>query len=164
MSATNPTLSFSPLIIGTMRLGEWGVKMTPQQLEHFIEICLDMGLSDFDHADIYGGYTEEAAFGAVLRKRPELRQRMQLTTKCGIKMLSQNRPEHLLKHYDSGKAHIISSVENSLRCLHTDYLDLLLLHRPDFLMDPTEIATAFELLRQEGKVRILVCPILVPAR
>jgi predicted oxidoreductase len=153
MSYTNSSLSFSPLIIGTMRLGDWGVKMTSPQLEHFIESCLDMGLSDFDHADIYGGYTEEAAFGAVLRKRPELRPRMQLTTKCGIKMIAQNRPEHQLKHYDSGKAHIISSVENSLRCLHTDYLDLLLLHRPDFLMDPAEIAEAFEQLRQAGKVR-----------
>lgn len=147
------TLSFSPLIIGTMRLGKWGVQMNSTQLEQFIDACLDLGLRDFDHADIYGDYTEEAAFGAVLQKRPELRSKMQLTTKCGIKMVTANRPTHRIKSYDSGKAHILSSVENSLKALHTDYLDLFLLHRPDFLMHPQEVAEAFEQLKKEGKVR-----------
>jgi len=152
MSSKEQTLNFSPLIIGTMRLGKWGVQMTTDQLEQFIDACLDLGLRDFDHADIYGAYTEEAAFGAVLRKRPDLRNKMQLTTKCGIKMLSPNRPNHRIKSYDSGKAHILSSVEHSLKALHTDYIDLLLLHRPDYLMDPQEVAETFEQLKREGKV------------
>lgn len=153
MSNKEQTLSFSPLIIGTMRLGKWGVKMDSKQLEQFIDACLDLGLRDFDHADIYGDYTEEAAFGAVLQKRPDLRNKLQLTTKCGIKMVTPNRPDHRIKSYDSGKAHILSSVEKSLKALHTDYLDLFLLHRPDFLMHPQEVAEAFEQLKKEGKVR-----------
>ncbi len=153
MSTKEQTLSFSPLIIGTMRLGKWGVQMNSKQLEQFIDGCLDLGLRDFDHADIYGDYTEEAAFGAVLQKRPELRSKIQLTTKCGIKMITPNRPTHRIKSYDSGKAHILASVENSLKALHTDYLDLFLLHRPDFLMHPQEVAEAFEQLKKEGKVR-----------
>ena len=146
------TLQFSPLIIGTMRLGAWGAKMTTDELERFVDRCLNLGLRDFDHADIYGSYTEEAAFGKVLARRPGMRQRMQLTTKCGIKMISENRPAHKIKSYDSSRAHILASVENSLRDLRTDYLDLLLLHRPDFLMDASEIAEAFAKLKTAGKV------------
>ncbi len=146
-------LTFSPLIVGTMRLGVWGAQLSTEALEHFIDACLDMGLRDFDHADIYGGYTTETEFGAVLRRRPDLRTRLQLTTKCGIKMLSDNRPEHRLKSYDATKAHILASAERSLQELNTDYLDLLLLHRPDFLLDPYEVAEAFQSLQEAGKVR-----------
>ena len=85
---------FSPLIVGAMRLGAWGVNMRSAELERFIDECLDLGLSDFDHADIYGSYTSEQEFGEVLRRRPDLRTRLQVTTKCGIKMMSENRPDH----------------------------------------------------------------------
>lgn len=143
---------FSRLIIGTMRLGDWGVKMDTASLESFVEECLALGLKDFDHADIYGDYTTEQDFGALLTIRPDLRDKIRLTTKCGIKMLSPNRPDHKIKSYDSSKLHILQSVENSLKVLKTDFIDLLLIHRPDFLMNPQELAEAFESLQKAGKV------------
>lgn len=147
------TLAFSPLIIGVMRLGDWGVKMTTRELETFIDRCLDLGLRDFDHADIYGSYTSETEFGAVLQRRPDLRSKIQITTKCGIKMLSENRLTHRIKSYDSSPTHILHSVENSLRNLHVECLDILLLHRPDMLMHPQEIAETFTQLQTAGKVK-----------
>ncbi len=146
-------ITFSPLIIGAMRLGHWGVKMSTDELEQFIDQCLELGLNDFDHADIYGHYTEEGKFGKVLSRRPDLKQKLQITTKCGIKMIAPNRPDHKVKSYDSTYDHIIKSAENSLRSLHIDCIDLLLIHRPDFLMDPAEIARAFEDLRNQGKAK-----------
>lgn len=143
----------SPFMIGTMRMGQWGSKMNASEIEKFIEGCIALNLIDFDHADIYGSYTTEADFGAVLKKRPDLRTQMRITTKCGIKMVSENRPAHNIKSYDLTKDHIKRSVENSLLTLHTDHIDALLLHRPDFLMDPHEIAAAFTELENEGKVR-----------
>ncbi len=136
-----------------MRWGEWGAGLTTAQVRSLIEGCLQLGVNTFDHADIYGDYSEEAAFGLVLAKAPALRQNLQIVTKCGIRMLGARRPEHRLKSYDSSGAHIIASAEASLRALRTDYLDVLLLHRPDFLMDADEVATAFHLLRDSGKVR-----------
>lgn len=147
------SVTFSPLIIGTMRLGEWGINMSTQELENFIDACLDLGLNDFDHADIYGHYTEEGRFGAVLKRRPDLKSKVQITTKCGIKLVTPNRPEHLIKSYDSSKEHIIWSVENSLKELGVEQLDVLLIHRPDYLMNPHEIAEAFTSLKFAGKVK-----------
>ncbi|RMG79211.1 MAG: oxidoreductase, partial [Chloroflexi bacterium] len=101
---------------------------------------------------IYGDYRCEALFGEVLRQKPALRQQMQLITKCGIKLISSQRPEHRIKYYDTGREHIISSVEQSLRNFHTDYIDVLLIHRPDALMDADEVAATFTELRRQGKV------------
>ena len=147
------TINFSPLIIGTMRLGEWGVKMSTNELEKFIDACLDLGLNDFDHADIYGHYTEESNFGKVIKRRPDLKSKIQITTKCGILLTTPNRPHHKIKSYNSTKDHILFSVENSLQELGIDQLDVMLIHRPDFLMNPHEIAEAFESLKKEGKVK-----------
>ncbi|WP_062743647.1 aldo/keto reductase [Erwinia persicina] len=140
---------FSPLVMGYWRLMEWG--MTPQQLVEFIEQHLECGISTVDHADIYGSYQCEAAFGQALRLQPSLRQRLELVTKCGIATTAD--PRHVLGHYNTDAAHIIHSAENSLRYFHTDYLDLLLIHRPDPLMDADEVASAFLQLHQSGKVR-----------
>ena len=148
-----PPIVFSPLIVGVMRLGVWGAKMTTSELETFIDQCLDLGLRDFDHADIYGHYTSETEFGAVLKKRPDLRNKLQITTKCSIKLVCDNRPEHRIQSYDSTPKHILASVENSLRDLQVDALDLLLLHRPDFLLNPHEVAEVFEQLKKAGKVK-----------
>jgi predicted oxidoreductase len=134
-----------------MRLAEWG--LTARELLGLVERCLDLGLTTFDHADIYGGYTCEARFGEALALAPGLRQRMQLVTKCGIKLVSANRPAHQRHIYDTGRAHILASAEASLRQLRVDDLDVLLIHRPDPLMDADEIAEAFASLRQAGKVR-----------
>lgn len=148
----NNAVTFSPIIVGAMRLGLWGANFNTTQLQQFIEGCLSMQLTSFDHADIYGDYTTESDFGKVFQQQPTLRQQLQIITKCGIRRVCANRPQHRTKTYDSSPEHIITSVENSLKALHTDYIDVLLLHRPDFLMNPSEIAKAFEDLKASGKV------------
>lgn len=145
-------ISLPRLVIGAMRLGSWGAQLNKTELEIFVKGCLELGLTAFDHADIYGDYTTEAEFGDVLKRNSSLRSQIQLITKCGIRMLAANRPNHRIKSYDSSAAHIVKSVETSLQNLHSDYLDLLLLHRPDYLMEPDEIAKAFDHLKEQGKV------------
>lgn len=140
-------------IVGCMRWGTWGANFKTEQYREVIEQCIEIGLDEFDHADIYGDYTTEAEFGAVLKNNASLRNKMKIITKCGIKMVSSNRPLHHIKSYDTSKAHIKASVEASLKNLQTDYIDTLLIHRPDVLMDPHEIAEAIESLKIEGKIR-----------
>ncbi|XCW69792.1 aldo/keto reductase family oxidoreductase [Kosakonia cowanii] len=140
---------FSRFVMGYWRLMEWN--FTPRQLVSFIEAHLDLGVTTVDHADIYGGYQCEAAFGEALKLAPHLRARMEMVTKCGIATTA--KPEHALGHYITGRDHIIHSAEQSLVNLATDYLDLLLIHRPDPLMDADEVAEAFLQLHQSGKVR-----------
>jgi predicted oxidoreductase len=118
----------------------------------WIEGCLAEGVTSFDHADIYGDYQVEALFGEALAATPGLRERLQLVTKCGIRLRSSQRPAHYRKSYDSSAAHVVASVEQSLRNLHTDRIDLLLIHRPDALMDPDALAECFQRLREAGKV------------
>jgi predicted oxidoreductase len=119
----------------------------------FIEQCIELGVTSFDHADIYGDYGVEGVFGEALRARPGLRERIQLVSKCGIKLMSGKRPQHTIQHYDTTAAHIVASAEESLRQLGTSHLDLLLIHRPDPLMDFDEVAEAFTRLQRDGKVR-----------
>ncbi|CAH1001788.1 Oxidoreductase YdhF [Neolewinella maritima] len=148
------TPQFSELVAGTMTWGEWGADYGAAAQADLIRHCLELGITTFDHADIYGNYSTEEGFGAALAQLGTGdRARMQLVTKCGIQLKTSRRPDTRVKHYDSSYAHIIESVERSLRNLRTDYLDVLLLHRPDPLMQPTEIARAFTELRQAGKVR-----------
>lgn len=142
--------SSSRIIAGMWRMDQWG--MTRQERLSFIEECLDLGVTSFDHADIYGDYRVEGLFGEALALNPLLRKKMQLTSKCGIKLVSEARPEHRLKTYDTSEKHIMASVENSLRNLQTNYLDTLLIHRPDPLMNFEEVAETFLKLRQSGKV------------
>jgi predicted oxidoreductase len=136
-----------------MKWGVWGENLTQTALENLIEGSLALGVTTFDHADIYGHYTEEDNFGRVLKVKPSLRQQMQIVTKCDICLITPNRPRYAIKSYDTSKAHILQSAENSLRALGTDYLDALLIHRPDPLMNADEIAEAFTTLRDSGKVR-----------
>ncbi len=140
----------SRFAFGVWRLAEWG--MTSQEILSLIHHCLDLGITTFDHADLYGDYTCEGLFGKALTQEPELRSRLQLVTKCGIKLVSPNRPNHKIKYYDTSYTHILSSVDHSLQKLNTDYLDLLLIHRPDPFMNADETAAAFTQLRQCGKV------------
>lgn len=140
----------SPIVAGAWRMADWG--FSPQQRLGWIEACLALGITSFDHADIYGGYTVEALFGEALAAAPGLRDRMQLVSKCGIKLVSPQRPGHAIKSYDTSRAHVVASVEQSLRALRTDRLDLLLIHRPDLLTDPDELADTFSRLRAQGKV------------
>jgi predicted oxidoreductase len=143
-------LELSRVVAGMWRMGDWG--MSVEQRVGLIEQCIDMGVTSFDHADIYGGYGVEGLFGEALRAKPSLRGRIELISKCGIKLVSPKRPQHAIQHYDTSAAHIIASSEESLRQLNTDRLDLLLIHRPDPLMDFDEIADAFSRLRKSGKV------------
>lgn len=143
----------STVIAGCMNWGQWGAKFNTQLYLSQIKKTLELGIYTFDHADIYGHYTTEEEFGAALKLDPSLRSRMQIITKCGICMLTPNRPLHQIKSYDTSKTHILSSIEQSLINFNTDYIDLLLIHRPDPLMNPHEIAEAFTLLKQSGKVK-----------
>ena len=145
-------LQLSPVIAGCMKWGQWGVKYSTAQYLQLIEECITANITSFDHADIYGDYTVEEEFGNALKQKPRLRQQMQLITKCGIRRFTPNRPKHKIHSYDTSKEHIIESAERSLKNLHTDYVDLLFIHRPDPLMNPYEIAEAFAQLKKDGKV------------
>lgn len=142
-------LSFSRISLGFWRLNEWG--LAPRGLLKLIHACLDQGITTFDHAAIYGEYTCEKQFGDALAAMPALRERMQLVTKCGIRLAGPNGPS--LHHYDTSRRHILASVDDSLRNLRTDRIDVLLIHRPDPLMSADEVAEVFMELHQSGKVR-----------
>ena len=142
--------SVSPIVAGAWRLADWKFDV-PARIA-WIEACLTLGITTFDHADIYGDYRVEGLFGEALAAKPELRERIQLVTKCGIKLMSSQRPEHAIKSYDTSRAHVVASVERSLRALRTDHVELLLIHRPDFLMDPDALGATFTELRDAGKV------------
>ncbi len=135
-----------------MKWGIWGARFNTGYYEKMIKECLSIGVTSFDHADIYGDYTTEAEFGEVLKNESSLRSKMQIITKCGIQKVSPNRPEHKIKSYDTSYDHIIQSVENSLNNLSTDYIDCLLIHRPDPLFNADEVAKAFTHLKEQGKV------------
>lgn len=139
-------------VAGCMRWGKWGAGFSTQEYLQMIENCLENGITAFDHADIYGDYTTEAEFGAALKEVPSLRAHLRIISKCGIQMLTDNKPTHHVKSYNTSSQHIISSVEQSLEHFGTDHLDLLLIHRPDPLLHPAEVANAVELLKQQGKI------------
>ncbi len=140
--------SFSRIITGVWR---WA-SLSPETVERLIQTSLDEGITTFDHADIYGDHSCEELFGKVLKNNSSLRAKMQLVTKCGIKFPSEKRPNTWVKHYDTSEDHIVWSVENSLKMLGTDQLDLLLIHRPDPLLNPREVSEAFVKLKAQGKV------------
>ncbi len=142
---------FSRIALGFWRLNEW--KMNTGQILSLIEQALELGITTLDHADIYGGYTCEEMFGKALAEKPSLRAKMEIVTKCGITLVSPRRPENHIHGYNTTKKHILQSVENSLKNLNTDYLDVLLIHRPDPLMNADEVAEAFSMLKKLGKVR-----------
>ncbi len=142
---------FSRIALGFWRLTEW--KMNTTQILDLMEKAIELGITTFDHADIYGGYTCEEMFGKALAEKPSLREKMEIVTKCGITLVSPRRPKNRFHGYDTSKSHILKSVENSLKNLNTDYLDVLLIHRPDPLMKADEVAEAFALLRESGKVK-----------
>ncbi|AFU99073.1 aldo/keto reductase [Simiduia agarivorans] len=146
-----PDLTFSRLIYGWWRLMSWD--MDTKAIEQRLEACIAMGITTHDHADIYGDYLCETTFGQALRQRPDLRAQIQLVSKCGIELVSAQRPAHRAKAYNTSRDHIVASAERSLRELGTDYLDVLLIHRPDPLMDVDAIASAFAQLKSAGKVR-----------
>lgn len=128
----------SRVALGCMRIGE----MSEKQADEHILNAVDCGINYFDHADIYGGGKCEEVFGGVLKRNPQLRDKIIIQTKCGIRR----------GMYDFSKEHIVSSVEGSLKRLGIEHIDVLLLHRPDLLMEPEEVAAAFDELEKSGKV------------
>lgn len=145
-----PNLQLSPIVAGAWRMRDWNFDLAQRQ--RWIEAALELGIDSFDHADIYGDYSVEGLFGEALAAAPGLRDRLRIVTKCGIRLTSAQRPQHRIKSYDSSREHVLASVEHSLRALRTDRIDLLLIHRPDLLMDADELAATFEALKAAGKV------------
>jgi len=146
------SIKLSPIIAGTMNWGVWRANFTTPQMIQLMHECLSYGITTFDHADIYGGYTTEADFGRAFAQSGIDRDTIQLISKCGIQHTLGGRGTKV-KHYDYSKEYILWSVENSLKFLQTDYLDILLLHRPSPLMHPDEISEAVEKLKSEGKIK-----------
>lgn len=140
----------SDFIAGFWRLASWDYSI--QQRLALIEQYLELGVTTMDHADIYGQMQCEALFGEALSLKPSLRSKLQLISKCGIKPAFDSTPERYVNHYDTSRAHLLGSVENSLTRLNTDHLDLLLIHRPDPLMNADDVAHTFKHLQQSGKV------------
>ena len=145
-------MDFSKIIVGVMRWGIWGANHSESGVQKLIETSLEEDLYTFDHADIYGGYTTEELFGNAFSEMKINREKIQLITKCGICMPFEKK-NFPLKYYNYSKEYILNQVDESMKNLKTDYIDLLLLHRPSPLMNPEEIAAAFGVLRSSGKVR-----------
>lgn len=135
----NSDMSASEISLGCMRISG----MANQDIARLVQTALDEGINFFDHADIYGGGKSEAKFAEALNMSSSLREKMLLQTKCGIRQGC----------YDFSKEHILEAVDGSMKRLQTDYVDVLLLHRPDALVEPEEVAEAFGILQESGKVR-----------
>ncbi|KQZ95028.1 oxidoreductase [Rhizobium sp. Root564] len=145
-------LSFSRIVYGMWRIGD-DTDTSPRHVQAKIEACLEQGITTMDQADIYGGYTAEAILGNGLREAPSLRDKIEIVTKCGIVAAAGRHAAARVKHYDTGAKHINASVEASLRDMNTDRIDLLLIHRPDPMMDPEETGETLDALVASGKVR-----------
>lgn len=145
------TEDYSRIIAGTMTWGSWGKQLNTKEMVELMQECFEMGICTFDHADIYGDYTNEHDFGKALASSSLDRESIQLITKCGIQMTSGR--DNRVKHYQYDSEYIIWSAERSLKQLKTEYLDLFLLHRPSPLMHPEAIAKAVEKLKADGKIR-----------
>ncbi len=134
-----PDLTLSRLVYGMWRIGD-DADTSPKHVQAKIEACLAQGITTMDQADIYGGYTAEAILGNALKATPGLRDKLEIVTKCDIVAPAGRHSAARVKYYDTSAAHITASVEASLTDMGTDHVDLLLIHRPDPLIDPDETA------------------------
>ena len=141
----------SPIVAGVMNWGVWDKNLNTKEMENMINVCLENKITTFDHADTYGDYTTESDFGKAFASSKIAREKMQLISKCGVQLVTESR-NNTIRHYDYSKEYIIWSAENSLRNLQTDYLDVLLLHRPSPLMQADEVAEAVLKLKSDGKI------------
>ncbi len=135
-----------------MTWGAWGKQLNDTQMIDLMHHCISQGITTFDHADIYGDYSTEEDFGTAFAKANIDRSTIQLISKCGIQYTGNARPENHVKHYEYTAKYIIWSAERSLQLLQTEYLDLLLLHRPSPLMQSDEVQKAIEQLKASGKI------------
>jgi predicted oxidoreductase len=151
MAPNGPT--FSRILMGFWRLHTW--QKSAFELVDFLEQCIDLGVTTMDHAYLYGDYGNpscEALFGEALKLQPALRQRMEIVTKCGITLIPPSEAGHRVNHYDASAVEIERSVEESLVRLGIEQLDVLLIHRPDYLLEADEVAQVFARLHAAGKV------------
>ncbi len=139
-------------IVGTMRWGTWGKNLSEKEVSLLIENLYDENLKAYDLADIYGNYTTEILFGSALKSTQINRENIYLITKLGIQYPCENKP-FVVKSYNTTPQYIVQQTENSLKNLQTEYLDLLLIHRPNPLMNYEEVAETFYQLQQQGKVK-----------
>ncbi len=144
--------SLSQMAYGVWRLSEAQDTSVNANLAR-IDACLAQGITTFDHADIYGDYACESLFGQAIKARPELRKQIEIVTKTDIMLLSSHWPQTRVKHYDTSAAHVQASVERSLSRIGVEVIDLLLIHRPDPLMDAAELGACLDGLIDSGKVR-----------
>lgn len=144
-------LEFSRIIHGQMRILDWN--MSSAELLKFTEQIMELGIDTFDNANIYGNYSCEELVGKAIELKPSIRKNMTIITKCGIKIMSDKFPNQKIQYYDYTSDYIIQEAEKSLRNLRTDYIDVLLLHRPSDILNPEEVAKAFDKLKKDGKVR-----------
>ena len=143
-------LRLSRIVLGHWRLADWGLSV--KEILKYTHQAIEIGINSFDNADIYGNYSCEKLFGDAISQHLSLRKEIKIITKCGLKLLSNKFPDRKIKTYDLSYNHIINSAEKSLSNFNTDYLDLLLLHRPSHLLNPEEVSRAFDDLKQSGKV------------
>ena len=143
-------LEMSRLVYGMWRLGD-DADTSVGHIQNKISACLDQGITTMDQADIYGGYEAEEIMGNALK--PELRNQIEIVTKCDIVAPVGRYADAKVKYYDTSRAHIMASVDHSLRLMKIDHIDLLLIHRPDPLMDHRETGAALDELVKSGKVR-----------
>ena len=144
MKLSNTNLSIPDIAVGCMRLNG----LDEKSAKEFVDTALSLGLNFFDHADIYDGGECEKIFSKAIGMSPSVREKIILQSKCGIR-----REEGKITYFDFSKNYILKSVDGILDRLNTEYLDILLLHRPDALMEPDEVAEAFDILHSSGKVR-----------
>ena len=145
-------LSFSRIVYGMWRLGD-DVDTSPAHVQAKIESCLEQGITTMDQADIYGGYEAEEILGNAFRDAPNLKDKVEIVTKCNIVAPVGRHAAARVKYYDTGAAHITKSVENSLWLMQVDHIDMLLMHRQDPMMDHDETGGALDALVASGKVR-----------
>ncbi|MED4229083.1 aldo/keto reductase [Neobacillus cucumis] len=144
--------SISKLVIGCMRMNEWNFSI--EQSVEFVEWCIEQGITTFDHADIYGGnHHNEALFGEVLKMKTQLRNEMEIITKCSICVRNDENPNIKTRYFNTDREYIINQVNKSIEKLNCDYIDLLLIHMHDLLVNPKELNDTLNELRDKGKVR-----------
>ena len=147
----NDTLNFSQIIYGMWRLAD-GQNKDVKSVSNKINLCLDQGITTFDQADIYGDYSAESLFGLALKENKSLRNKIEIVTKCGIVAPCGKYADVPVKYYDTSKDHIDASVDASLKNMNIDYIDMLLIHRPDPFMDHNETGQALDNLIKSGKI------------
>jgi predicted oxidoreductase len=155
MSLPQISISSDGPSVSRMALGAWRLadsRLTRDEIRDLVHAAVDAGFTTIDHADIYGGHTCQGLFGDAVGNDTSLRRQLQLVTKCGIKLIPETGSAQRVKYYDTSRAHILASVDDSLKALRTDRVEMLLIHRADPMLNPDEVAEAFVALKEAGKV------------